>query len=48
MTRGTMRVIRNSEVRLQQTNKLLDQFRSLSSFRIKRPDDRVIQSLGQP
>ena len=47
MIRGTLRVIRNSDARLQQTNKLLDQFWALSVLRSKRPDDRINQSLRQ-
>jgi len=48
MIRRTMRVVRDSEARLEQTNKLLDQVRALSGLKIKRPDDRINQSLQEP
>ena len=41
MIRRTMRVMRNSELLLQKTNELLEQFRALAFVRIKRPDDRI-------
>jgi len=41
MIRKTMRVVRNSEALLQETNKLLDQFKALPFSRIKRPDSSI-------
>jgi hypothetical protein len=43
MIRRTMRVVGKSTEVLQQTNKLLNQFRALTHVRIKRPDNPTIQ-----
>jgi len=41
MIRKTMRVVRNSAALLQETNKLLDQFKALPFGRIRRPDNSI-------
>jgi hypothetical protein len=47
MIRRTMQVIRDSEVLLRRTNKLLNQSAPLSEVKIKRPDDAINRSLRQ-